>query len=336
MSDNIEIPFPDVRYVRAQARAIWEKQARRQIGIQERIGQSVPWWLMIIALVFFLLSAPHTASTFDKLTPGWGWVAPVGVEFGLLYAAFRRKQIASARTDIRSGRRVPGTLMALEMLLFTTAVIVNGAGAFTAVVEQSRIADMSFADLGSNFGDQPAPVQVALVLVPLAALIIPVGTGVAGEGLAALILERREAGDIIEQRWRVVAAEIEFTALRDAAIAKGVSPGRSAKWAASIANGAGAGAERPSVSASVLPRIADVIGQADIPALPHADGQKRTTPTRTREKTTGARQRVLDYLKTNPDAVNLNVRDLAAAVGDVGKTVAAEVRKEFMEAKNHD
>src|SRR5258706_9698239 len=42
----------------------------------------------LVALVLYGLSAPHTASVFDKLTPGWGWIAPVGVEFGLLYRHF--------------------------------------------------------------------------------------------------------------------------------------------------------------------------------------------------------------------------------------------------------
>jgi hypothetical protein len=81
-----------------------------------------------VALVLYGLSAPHTAGVFDKLTPGWGWIAPIGVEFGLLYSAFRRR-LARTRQEA-----LPWTLWALECLLFLTAMLVNGAGAFTSVI----------------------------------------------------------------------------------------------------------------------------------------------------------------------------------------------------------
>ena len=83
--------FLDIPAIRAQAREEWEAKARRALTVQERIGESVPWWLVLIAGVFFLLSVPHTVAVFNKITPLVGYVAPVGVEFGLLYAAFRRR-----------------------------------------------------------------------------------------------------------------------------------------------------------------------------------------------------------------------------------------------------
>src|SRR3989304_9212820 len=94
--------YPNVAHVRLYARQQWEKQARKRISIQERIGQSISWWLVMIALVFFLLSAPHTARIFGMLTPTLGYIAPVGVEMGLLYTAFRRKKAHTLN------ERVPG------------------------------------------------------------------------------------------------------------------------------------------------------------------------------------------------------------------------------------
>src|SRR5664279_3963708 len=82
---------------------------------------------LLVALVLYGLSAPHTASIFDKLTPGWGWIAPIGVEFGLLYTAFCRRVARFA------SEKVTWTLWLLELLLFLTAMLVNGAGAFTSV-----------------------------------------------------------------------------------------------------------------------------------------------------------------------------------------------------------
>src|SRR5260221_9422710 len=93
----------------------------------------------LVALVLYGLSAPHTASVFEKLTPGWGWIAPIGVEFGLLYAAFRR------RLARHTGEAVSWTLWALEILLFITAMLVNGAGAFSSVVNAVQLDNFSFA-----------------------------------------------------------------------------------------------------------------------------------------------------------------------------------------------
>jgi D-glycero-D-manno-heptose 1,7-bisphosphate phosphatase len=40
------------------------------------------------------------------------------------------------------------------------------------------------------------------LFVPLFALFIPIGTWVAGEGLAELFLKQRQSGTLLEQRWR--------------------------------------------------------------------------------------------------------------------------------------
>jgi hypothetical protein len=138
---------------------------------------------------------------FDKLTPGWGWIAPVGVEFGLLYAAFRRRHARHTGEDIR------WTLWALEILLFLTAILVNGAGAFASVVSATQLTSLSFAAIADGFGNLPATSRAALIMAGLAAFIIPIGALGAGEGLAALALERRTRNDLREKRWH----EVEFT-----------------------------------------------------------------------------------------------------------------------------
>lgn len=323
-----EVIFPDVSVVRAQARMLWEQKERRAIGIQERIGQSVPWWLVIIAAVFFLLSAPHTASTFDRLTPGWGWVAPVGVEFGLLYAAFRRKQARA------SGERVPRTLGALELLLFFTAILVNGAGAFISVIESSGLAGLSGGRLMAEFGGLPATSQVALFLVAPAAFIIPVGAGVAGEGLASLLLERRRTGDLITTRWRLVAAEIEFYALRDAALANGIVPKRAIEWAARISGYAVSEGVRPQISgaAEKAPEITE--GAAETPEIARKLGSGTGTGY---GKNMNARADARAYLQAHPEAAELGILPLTAEMNAagirIGKSTVAEVRESFRSEK---
>lgn len=226
---NESVRWPNPQQVRQQARIEWERREGRRLGVQERIGQSVPWWLVAIAGAFFALSAPHTSHIFDRLTPGWGWVAPIAVELSLLYAAFRRRQIAQSEEAMPSGLRW------LEIFAFIVSILVNGAGSFTAVVAGSAdTSTLSIAQLAARFGALPAQSQIALMLAPLSAFIIPVGTWVAGEGVAALILERRQTGNVIDQMWTRVRVEIEFAALRDAAVNSGISPGQASKWAAQL------------------------------------------------------------------------------------------------------
>src|SRR5512132_1898904 len=111
----------------------WLREEAPRRSFRDILTGSVPYWIILVALVLYGLSAPHTAGVFDKLTPGWGFIAPVGVEFGLLYAAFRR------RLALHSNEAIPWTLWTLEVLLFLTAMLVNGAGAFTSVVSSAEL-----------------------------------------------------------------------------------------------------------------------------------------------------------------------------------------------------
>ncbi len=163
-----------------QERSRWLREDAPRKSLRDVIAESVPYWIILVALVLYGLSAPHTASVFDKLTPGWGWIAPIGVEFGLLYTAFRR------RVSLSASEKVSWTLWFLEILLFLTAMLVNGAGAFTSVVTSINLDQLSFAALVEQFGNLPATSQAALIMAVLSAFIIPIGTLVAGEGLALL------------------------------------------------------------------------------------------------------------------------------------------------------
>src|SRR5436190_15488942 len=143
----------NVEAIYRQERQRWMREEAPRRSLRDMIAGSVPYWIVLVALVLYGLSAPHTASVFDKLTPGWGWIAPIGVEFGLLYAAFRR------RLARHTGEAVPWTLWALEILLFITAMLVNGAGAFSSVVNAVNLDNLSFAAITEHFGNLPATSQ---------------------------------------------------------------------------------------------------------------------------------------------------------------------------------
>ena len=94
----------DLDAIYRQEKTRWMKTEAPKKGFREYVVDSVPYWIVIVAVVLFGLSAPHTAAVFNKLTPGLGWMAPIRVEFGLLYSSFRRKFSLTAKD------RIPYTL----------------------------------------------------------------------------------------------------------------------------------------------------------------------------------------------------------------------------------
>ena len=112
--------YLDMDTIYRQERRRWLKEEAPRKSIRDVIGESVPYWIILVAAVLYGLSAPHTAGVFDKLTPGWGWVAPVGVEFGLLYAAFRRR-LARAKQEILRVKGIQEQSPQLEAATFAKA-----------------------------------------------------------------------------------------------------------------------------------------------------------------------------------------------------------------------
>jgi hypothetical protein len=220
----------NMREIEAEAYQIWRQERAPKRSTRDLFEASVPYWIVIVGVGLYLLSAPHTAGVFNDLTPGWGGVAPLVVEFGLLYAAFRRK-VARGDND-----GVPPMLTALQALLFITAVLVNGAGAFTAVVKSAGIGALSFTEIGNQFTSFPATTQASLVMSLLAAFIVPIGALAAGEGFATLILSRR-AGSFLEQHWRAARQEMLYQTLYSKVNGAGLPAMEAAKLARSEVRG---------------------------------------------------------------------------------------------------
>lgn len=276
----------DIAKVRDDARRKWKREHKRDIPFLKKIEGSVQWWLIIIAAVMFALSAPHTASVFNQITPGFGWLAPLGVEFGLLYAAFQHRH-AAARNE-----RVSWLVWALEVLLFVVAIIVNGVGALQAVISNTTIHELSIAKVFASLGDLKIGEQVALSIVPLAALVIPVGTAMAGLGLAGLIVEHNTAPKR-DDEWEAVKAQYEFEALRDAAIQAGDTPRHAAQWARAIAQSALEGGVH----------------------TPYNSTKTEQTGQDTQLEGKTARERAIEALTRNPALFNLSFRELERQTG---------------------
>ncbi len=299
----------DLETVYREERKRWLKEDAPRKSLRDRIAESVPYWIILVAVVLFLLSAPHTARVFGMLTPILGWFAPIAVEFGLLYCSFQRRLAKAAQTS------VPSNTKTLEILLFVTAIVVNGTGAFASVVSEAGIDDLSFADIGMKFGTLPATSQAALVMVGLAAFIIPIGALVAGEGLAAFVLEQKAGTDFREQRWQ----EVEYTVLYRAVFARYMQLGTTEREARQRAmahvKGYLASANPPSVR--LLSAPSEQAGQSEHSNNGHNGSVKA---------------KVRAFLDENPDIAHGSINQvhvlLTEAGVDVGRTTVAEVLQE--------
>lgn len=277
----------DVAEVRRHARATWERQARISVPISERIGASVPYWLILVFAGIVVLSASHTITILSILS-AWdgrliGIAGVISIEFGALYASFRRKQL-----ELRGiARKHMGSINIFSRFVFFTALFINVAGSLIEAMKQTGIAGMSASEAWQQFGSLPLTTQAAVIVGIIIGVFIPFGLGLAGEGMAALFLEREAAGDYLERQWAKAKQQIEREAIRDYAIRLGAQPKDAARFAWNIVKDD----PRPSASASSEPDSkADsrTDGRTDKPddipaqvALPAPTLSSRPAPART-------------------------------------------------------
>ncbi len=309
----------DMETIYRHERQRWMKEEAPHRSFRDILTGSVPYWIVLVALVLYGLSAPHTAGVFDKLTPGWGFIAPIGVEFGLLYAAFRRR-LAHAEKE-----QLPWTLWALEILLFLTAMLVNGAGSFASVIAAVQLDTLSFAAIIEGFGNLPATSQAALIMAVLSAFIIPIGALVAGDGLAALALERRSGLDFREQRWQ----EVEFMVIYRAVFVRYLQHGLAERDArqrafAEVRGYLGKGSTSVSV-VRMLSAPSEQSGQGGHGANGHnGHGANRQNGS--------VKQGVRAFLDANPGLDQQSINDVLSALKgagvQAGRTSVAEVLQE--------
>lgn len=89
----------NIGQVEQEARRLWDIQQRKRRRIEHWLIRALPVGLLIMACVFYALSAPHTAYIINLITPGWGWTAPIGFELGSDSAY---KTIQRARKDVQA------------------------------------------------------------------------------------------------------------------------------------------------------------------------------------------------------------------------------------------
>jgi len=259
-NSNVE-PFiwarMDVAAVRQQSRIAWEKQARASVPISERIGSSVPYWLILVFGGIVVLSASHTITILSILS-AWdgrliGSAGVISIEFGTLYASFRKKQL-----ELRGiAKKHMGSIIGFSRLVFFTALFINVAGSVIEATKQTSISTLSAGEAWQQFSRLPLATQAAVIVSIMIGFFIPKGLEIAGEGMAALFLEREASGDWLERQWARVKQQVEYEAIRDTAVRLGAKPGDAARFAWNLVKDD----RRP--SASVLSETSALPDKAD-------------------------------------------------------------------------
>jgi hypothetical protein len=60
----------DMETISRHERRRWLREEAPHRSFRDTVASSVPYWIVIVALVLFGLSAPHAAEIFNMLTPG--------------------------------------------------------------------------------------------------------------------------------------------------------------------------------------------------------------------------------------------------------------------------
>lgn len=282
-----------------------KRRKLKELSFRELIEASVPNWLIIVAFALFLLSAPHTVRMFNMLTPGFGGAGVLLCEFGLLYIAFRR------RMEMKNNSKLPLPLWGLLALLFITAVIVNGAGALLAVIDATGTQELSMQNILDKLGTMSVVSQVGLSLVPFVAFIIPIGSVIAGEGLASFVLEGKKSDEDVVNEWN----ETEQISTYHIAFSYLVQQGMNARDA------------KRKAGAAVKNYFADQ-GKKSAPADNEGTTKRRSVPAATRQRRADAKMAARKYFEEHPEFVTKPSRQIERVTG-ISRTVINKVQRDM-------
>jgi hypothetical protein len=183
------------------------------------------------------------------------------------------------------------------------------------VVAVTQLQDLSFATIVEGFGHLPATTQAALVMALLSAYIIPRGALVAGDGWAALALERRTGNDFREERWQ----EVEFTVIYRAVFVRYLQQGI---------------AERDARQRSYS-EVKGYLGRGNPSGawlLSAPNGQSGHLGNGQSEQVGKVKANVRAHLGANPDLYQLSINQVLSALksagAQAGRTTVADVLRE--------
>jgi hypothetical protein len=220
----------NITEVEKEARATWEREHRKRRRVEQWIIRLLPFGLILMTMIFYGLSAPHTAALMSLITPTFvgQYLAPLGFELGILIIA----------ALLEAGMRSRAAHLVLWVLLILS-IVINIAGAFIAVVSLATgvVLEADTVDqLLQRFTSLPATYQVVLILVPFIGAAIPIVAKLSGEVVVKIALGKiRLERESDESLWAKESAKVMHGALLQAAMKLGAGVKTAGNWAASVA-----------------------------------------------------------------------------------------------------
>lgn len=214
----------DIQAEREAARKLFEAQQNSRRNLNAWLVYLLPWSQLIVFVVFYLLSAPHTVYLVERITPNAGKIAPVGFELGVIFvAAMRQKKWRNFLT------------LTILWSLMAVNVIINVGGGFIAVVQSASGEDMArltLPEILGRFGTLPAEYQILFPLVVIIGALVPVMGKFSGEAMIKLATGEIKLESVsIEDLWLKEQAGHVKSALMQAAMKKGAGPKSAGVWA---------------------------------------------------------------------------------------------------------
>lgn len=220
----------NITEVEKEARATWEREHRKRRRVEQWIIRLLPFGLILMTMIFYGLSAPHTAALMSLITPTFvgQYLAPLGFELGILIIA----------ALLEAGMRSRAAHLVLWVLLILS-IVINIAGAFIAVVSLATgvVLEADTVDqLLQRFTSLPATYQVVLALVPFIGAAIPVVAKLSGEVVVKIALGKiRLERETDESLWAKESAKVMHGALLQTAMKMGAGVKTAGNWATSVA-----------------------------------------------------------------------------------------------------
>lgn len=343
----------DILQVREAAYNKWAgKRARGTLN--DFIVNYLPHATVIMAAIFYFLSASHTVALIQMIVPTeWAKAAPIAFELGVVViAALRQKTRKMSRwVNVQSA--------GLLYVLLLMGIVINVAGGFLSVLDfaakqgdAQNINGLTIQQLMGQFGGLPAAYQVVFPLAVMLGVVIPFMGKYTGEMVIKLatgeIILHKEA---IEDAWGREGWQELKSALYQAALKAGAASDIAGAWSKrtaanllSLSNPSSDPVDAVSVTPIQTVSSAPVraeFGFAQFVSTPTSAVSTQTDAQTTDRQQTDSRQAGAGYtrvatavdiarqwLADNPDKADLPVRQLAEMIG-VGKDSVAKAKKEI-------
>lgn len=203
----------------------WREKQSNKNKYAKWLDTFIVWALPVVSIVFYMQSAPHTASMANRITPNFGFALPLGFEFFifLLSVSMTRGLDKAGVTKIYWGA------------IALTASLTIGGGVFS-ILENSgaEMATLSAGQIIETFLTLPFISQFLLLFVIPYGVFVTMSAKYIAElcvGIAMRDIKFNKAKTDIEIKWAEVQAEIYQNALFIAATKLGVAPKTALKWA---------------------------------------------------------------------------------------------------------